>query len=622
MKDKKDMLKELERQMLSGYASLDKPSLKHYPVNEEMLNDIPEEKMYDYLRHSSEGHPSITALNYYGNLISYSNLLKKIDEVASAYSKLGIKSGDRVSFCVPTLPESIYSLYALNMIGATACFIDPRTGAERIKKCINKTNSNVLVTIDLACPKIDKIVDSTTLDKVVVVGASDSLPFGLSMIYNGKMAIKKFLGKISNDSGYMKWRNFVDSGKGALYNEAKYTKDKEAAIIYTSGTTRDPKGVIITDYALNALAHQYKISGVKYYDGVHFLNVMPTFLLYGLACGIHMPLSLGMTDIIIPQVNRKDFPKLVLQHKPGYFMVNPDLFDSLIESDKMKNKDLSWIISAGIGGSGITIEEETKYNEFLRSHNSYRALGKGYGATEGGSAFVATTHTSTDKLGSAGVALPHNTVSIFAYDVDENGKVIRTTKELKYGELGEICITGPTLMKGYLENPELTNEVLRVHPDGLKWLHTGDYGRIDSNGNVFVGGRIDRMIIRPDSHCVYLAAIENVIARHKAIKSVAVVGITPKDIERGKLPKAVITLKEQYKQNAAQIIKELIDMCNNELPERDVAYYYEVLEELPMSLSGKVDYKKLEQEQIGDFYDANIKISDLISQKVMKLGSK
>ena len=272
----------------------------------------------------------------------------------------------------------------------------------------------------------------------------------------------------------------------------------------------------------------------------------------------------------------------------------------------------------GIGGSGISVKDEVAANEFLKKHNCKHVLGKGYGATEGGSALVTVVNNECDKLGSTGIPLPLNNISVFEFFVDEDEEIIHTDHELKYGECGEICCNGPTIMKEYLNNDVLTSKTLIRHRDGKLWLHLGDSGYIDSDGNIYVNMRIGRMIITPDSHNIYLGSIENVIKNHYAVKECAVVGIKVPEYDIGKLPKACIVLKNEYKTNAEKIVEELNEKCFNELPERDVARYYEILESLPITSTLKIDYEKLQNECSGELYQPDTKISELVSGKICK----
>lgn len=170
---------------LTGYPSIDKPWLKYY--NEEAKNaTVPKCTIYNYLIKTNKNNLNRVAINYYGNKIEYNQLFKKIDDVAKAYKKIGVKAGDVVTLCLPNVPETIYSLYALNKIGAVVSIIDPRTNAERIKYFCNISDSKVMITIDLCIPKIDKIINETNIEHSISVSVTDSFPLGLNIAYNLK----------------------------------------------------------------------------------------------------------------------------------------------------------------------------------------------------------------------------------------------------------------------------------------------------------------------------------------------------------------------------------------------------------------------------------------------------
>ena len=586
----------MNTQKTTGYPSIDKPWMKYYGANINYDMEYCDVKLVDFMRNSAKKHLKETAIIYFGNKISYEKLLSNITRVASAFAALGVKNNDSVALMLPNLPETIYAEYALNDLGACFVPIDPRTGPERIKQYITERNCKVLVTIDLAIPKVDKIIHDISVEKVIYVSGTESLPYILRI----GAEIKKVLGNIRNGkSYYISWLKMIKNGTKYGYISAKYEKGKDAAVFFTSGSSGFSKGVIHTDYSLNAEAYQYLLSGIPHGVEDRFLNIMPSFLLYGFACGIHMPLCLGMTDIVIPQVNFEHIGDLIFKYKPQHFALNPELFRNLISSDKMKNENLSYCVTLGIGGSGISVKDEVAANEFLKKHNCKHVLGKGYGATEGGSALATVINNKCDKLGSAGIPLPLNNISIFEFFIDEDEEIVHTDHELKYGECGEICCNGPTLMKAYLNNDVLTSKTLIRHRDGKLWLHLGDSGYMDSDN-------------------IYLGSIENVIKNHYAVKECAVVGINVPEYDIGKLPKACIVLKDQYKENAGKIVEELNEKCFNELPERDVARYYQILESLPMTSTLKIDYKKLENESVGELYQPDTRISELVSGKIFQ----
>lgn len=602
-KEKKYKMNNCKRQ--TGYASVDKPWLQFY-AKDIVKKTIPKMSAYDYVMNNSTSYKNECAINYFDRKITYKQMQDNIEEVIRAFTKIGVNEGMAVAFLVPTLPESIYSFYALNKIHAISCWIDPRCGVERIARSIKEAKAHTIVIIDLLLPKLKEIEKFVRIKNAIVLSAAESLPLGTKILFNLK---RKNIEEDLNEKCIL-WKQFIKNG--CNYKEKAYTGDYITAIEYTSGTSSTPKGVVILNDAINALAYQYKLSGVEHHPGDIALNVMPLFLMYGLACGVHMPFSLGMTNVVIPNVSPDNFPRYVKKYRPQHFMVNPILFDSLVNSDEMKDVDFSGVISPAVGGSAISSKKEEEYNLFLKKHNNGHKLAKGYGATEAGSAFAAVISNESDQKGSVGIPLPLNTVSVFSYSLDEENEIVRSVNELRYNEEGEICITGPTLMKEYLNNSELTNKVLIKHKDGKIWLHTGDRGYINERGNIFVYDRIGRMIITPDSHNIYLASIEEVINSHIAVDECAVVGIKVDGYEKGKLPKAVIKLKEEYINKRDTVIRELIELNNRKLPERDVARYYEILEEFPMTLGGKIDYKKLEKTTKGQFVDANIIISELI----------
>ncbi|MEI3508009.1 MAG: class I adenylate-forming enzyme family protein [Bacilli bacterium] len=237
-------------------------------------------------------------------------------------------------------------------------------------------------------------------------------------------------------------------------------------------------------------------------------------------------------------------------------------------------------------------------------------------------ATVATTSKENNKLEGAGIPLPLNNQGVFEFFVDESGNLIRTDHELPYGHQGEYAVSGPTIMDGYLNNPELTNSMILEHSDGTKWLHTGDKGYTDEDGQFYPLYGLGIMVITPNSHNIYLGSIENVINKHPAVDKCAVVGVnSPKD-DVGKLPKAVVVLKPEYQDDRYDVIDELVEMNGNELPERDVAHYYEIIDDLPLLPTGKVDYSTLENDTLGEFVDPKIKVSNLVDGVTFKKSKK
>ena len=246
------------------------------------------------------------------------------------------------------------------------------------------------------------------------------------------------------------------------------------------------------------------------------------------------------------------------------------------------------MIAPTVGGDAMDKKLEVEANEFLRKHGCTSEIVKGYGLTEvcGG---VAGTVPENNQIGSVGIPFVHTIISIFDPETGE---------ELTYNEHGEICVTGPNTMLKYYNNDEATKEMLRVHDDGRIWVHTGDLGYMDEMGSLFIIDRIKRMIVRHDGFKIFPSLVEDVILLHPAVESVKVVGIADKEHRQGRLPKAHIVLKEQYRENTQEIYEEIKKLCEEKLPEYSQPVAYKFRDALLFTGLGKVDYLQLEAEDL------------------------
>lgn len=381
------------------------------------------------------------------------------------------------------------------------------------------------------------------------------------------------------------WKSFVRGFQPTNNTSVPYRKNKAAAIVYTGGTTGIPKGAELTDDTMNIIALQFKLLGAEYNRKQNFLNIMPPFIAYGITCGIHMPLVLGLNDVLIPVFNPDKFDDMIKKYKPAHLLGVPTFFEKLSRSPKMKGFDLSFLESAGVGGDTITIESEKNLNRFLHDHNCKYDIAKGYGMTEVGSAAVAC-HGKVNKLGSIGIPHCKTIVSVF-----EPG----TEKELTYNQEGEIYISTPAIMLKYTGDEEETKKVLVKHSDGQVWVHSSDIGYMDEDGFIFLKGRMKRMIVRPDGHNVWPSQIEAVILQHPAVDLCAVVGLPVPDTLNGKIPTAFIVPKKGYCPTD-ELLKEIEAHCKKYMPERDTASVFRFIDQLPMTNIGKVDFRALEEQ--------------------------
>lgn len=570
---------------LTGFPSIDKPWLKYYAEDKRNFT-LPECSVYDFMVQNNQDNLDATALDYFGKEQSYRELIEIIDICAAAFLSLGVKRGDVVSFCNPTTPEIYYAFYALNKIGAIANMIDPRTNASRIENFILSTQSKIVFYIDIAYPKIKDTLAREDIEKAISVSAADSLPALLKLGYQLKNRIPADK-KSPADEKYLSWKQFFALGldnKGVAQAENEHPLELPAGIIYTSGTTGVPKGAILTNKNLLSMVYQNVCADMGWEKNDRFLGIMPPFIAYGLVCGFSLPLCLGMRVTIIPKFESEKFDAYILKHRPHHIMGVPSYVERLMYSDKIQKTDLSFLKTVIVGGDKMNPETEIIVNDFLKAHNSSCRVIKGYGLTEMSSNAVFPRCDACNKIGSVGTPLIRNNIKIINA---ESGK------ELGYNEVGEICLTGPTLIDGYWNNEEETKKVFIVE-NGTRWLHTGDQGFVDEDGVVFFNERIKRMIVRHDGFKVYPSKIEKVISKYQNVEDCCVVGVDDTEHTQGKLPFAFIVLKSKTADLIEEGKNKLIRICQEELPEYSQPAGLCFVDELPLTLVGKIDYRALE----------------------------
>lgn len=562
------------------YASQAKPWLKYY--DQKFIDQtLPALSAFEYVCQRSKNHLNDTALDYYGRKFTYADLIVNVKKTAAALRGAGVKKGDIITVVSIMTPEIIALFYAADMMGATLNLVDPRYSVEGIREYIEEVDSHLLVCLNVVYERCRQAAKRTNVEKVIVLSPADSLPPVMAVGYKLTTPDKN-----KYASNVIRWKQFIKGGEGQSTAAEPYDPDHACVVVHTGGTTGSPKGVILTDDCFNGIALQFQAYPKLFHRGQKLMNVMPPFIAYGFACGIHLPLVLGFTVIIIPNLDPAKLGSLVLKHKPEHMFGVPTHYQQLASDPKLRDKDLSFIINYAAGGDSLSRGAEQTVNDFLAAHGARYPIAKGYGMTEVSSA--ATVAAGLDnKPGSVGIPMVNTVVAAFEPGTDQ---------ELPIGQRGELCISGPCLMKGYYNKPEETAILLRRHPDGRVWAHTGDMGYLDEDGFVFLDSRIKRMIIRHDGFKVFPSMIENVVSRHPAVHQCSVVGCADKDHTQGRLPFVYIVLKSDTTAKKKQVIRELERMCAEDLPEYVQPVAYKFISSMPMTPVGKVDYRQLEAD--------------------------
>ena len=563
------------------YASQAKPWLKYY--DQKFIDQtLPALSAFEYVCQRSKNHLNDTALEYYGRKFTYADLIVNVKKTAAALRGAGVKKGDIITVVSIMTPEIIALFYAADMMGATLNLVDPRYSVEGIREYIEEVDSHLLVCLNVVYERCRQAAKRTNVEKVIVLSPADSLPPVMAVGYKLTTPDKN-----KYASNVIRWKQFIKGGEGQSTAAEPYDPDHACVVVHTGGTTGSPKGVMLTDDCFNGIALQFQAYPKLFHRGQKLMNVMPPFIAYGFACGIHLPLVLGFTVIIIPNLDPAKLGSLVLKHKPEHMFGVPTHYQQLASDPKLRDKDLSFIINYAAGGDSLSRGAEQTVNDFLAAHGARYPIAKGYGMTEVSSA--ATVAAGLDnKPGSVGIPMVNTVVAAFEPGTDQ---------ELPIGQRGELCISGPCLMKGYYNKPEETAILLRRHPDGRVWAHTGDMGYLDEDGFVFLDSRIKRMIIRHDGFKVFPSMIENVVSQHPAVHQCSVVGCVDKDHVQGRLPFVYLVLDPAVPAaKRKQIIKELRQLCIEELPEYVQPVGYKIIPEMPLTLAAKFDYRKLEEE--------------------------
>lgn len=281
-------MSELNKEGTTGFASKDRPWLKYYDILPEEV-EIPNNNLYEFIYENNKRHLDDIALNYYHRKITYKELFANVDRLTAEFTNLGIKKGDVVSICSLTTPEMLYSFFALSRIGAISNMLDPRIGNEGIKNHINENDSRVLITLDVFGAKINEFVNDTSLDKIITFSLGDSLPkikeFILSMKLKNQIKQVEFKGKVYTNDDF--------------YNKKKYPKIKDiasgeddACIVYTGGTTGEPKAVVLSNKSFVAMAIQYSHLKLNMQRNDTFLSIIPPFFPYGICVSTYTPMAL------------------------------------------------------------------------------------------------------------------------------------------------------------------------------------------------------------------------------------------------------------------------------------------------------------------------------------------
>lgn len=552
--------------------------------------DYPEVGIHELLKETVDKFPKLVAYDYFGKESTFERFYQKIEHTAKAFKAIGVKKGDRVTISMPNTPEAITAFYAINMIGATANMIHPLSSENEVEYYVEISNSKYFLTLDKLKNRVLKATKNLNVERIIICSVDISMPLVTKTAYNALELIKNrknpppIMTEKLDESHVIMWNEFYDLGYAYDKKDYKIKSDPndEAVILYSGGTTGKPKGVRLSNMNFNAMALQAisRVESAK--PGNSVLSLLPIFHGFGLGCCVHTILLAGVKCYLIPQFKPEEFVKLIKKTKPNFVVGVPTMFEALINSKEKSKTYLRPVTDVISGGDTLKSDLRKRINQYLADHGSKAQVRVGYGLSESVAVCILCP-SHYYKENAIGLPMPNTEVRIVKPG---------TTKEVKPNKLGEICVTGPSVMMGYLNEPIETENTLKTHYDGKIWLHTGDIGYKNRDGIVFFESRLKRMIVT-SGYNVYPNYIEQIIASHPAVEACVVVGVPHP--YRKQVPVANVVLHKNH-EGSAELTRDLIKYCEKSIAKYSMPVAFEYIKSVPKTLIGKVNYRKLEED--------------------------
>ncbi|WP_205600694.1 long-chain fatty acid--CoA ligase [Gracilibacillus sp. YIM 98692] len=546
--------------------------LEYYPKEVAPSYEYPKQNLAQFMLDTAEKYPQHTALFFYGKKITYKQLLKETYQFANVLKGLGIEKGDRVAIMLPNCPQSVIAYYGALMIGAIVVQTNPLYVERELEHQMNDSGASVLIALDLLFKRVQNVLPKIEVRHTIFTSIKDYLPFPKNILYPIKTKKEGLSMDVSYDQNTHSFKELLSIAPANPIN-VKMDAEKDLALLqYTGGTTGVSKGVMLTHYNLVANTLQTRAWVYRSEEAKErYLAALPFFHVFGMTALMNLSIRLGGTLILLPKFDVDMTLKLIDKLQPTTFPGAPTMYMSLIHHSKIKKYDLSSINICISGAAPLPGEVQDTFEKITGGK-----LIEGYGLTEASPVTHANNIWEKRKLGSIGIPFPDTVAKVVDPD---NGE------ELENGEVGELIIQGPQVMRGYWKRPEETSNTLK---DG--WLYTGDMAKMDDDGFFYIIDRKKDLIIAGGFN-IYPREIEEVLFEHPAIIDAVAAGVP--DEYRGETVKAYIVLKE----GATTDEKELEAFCRERLAAYKIPRIYEFRESLPKSLIGKTLRRLLVEEE-------------------------
>ena len=574
--------------------SSEMPWLKYYD-RKFQESDIPNESIYQFALKSNVNNMDNVALDVRvsasdykkGVVLTYQNLFDRIKASSKSSFKLGIKKDEIIPIILPNIPEARVVIYSNSILGSVSYPISPLTALNHLDNIINENEiKNVFISSDQYF-RYEKAMKNSSIENIVLFDSNTYLPDDIEELKELRNKIQTMNnGIVASNSKVITWDEYLSASKGVDEVKPFYKDDHVTAIIGTSGTTGTSKGVCLTDKNLNAAACAYKNG--KLFEGVMLDALLPS-IAYGISM-LHFQTVDGKKTYLIPELLMERFPYASNTLKPDAFAGGPVHYKNILKSEYFKNGTLYKGKIYLSGGASLDPEDEHKLNGVGKGYkengtiNNDLIVRQGYGQSEG-TAVCSISKRGAYSFGSIGIPVPYNKVGIFKPGTDI---------ELPYNTEGEICMTGPTVMKGYLNNEKETEHVLKVHSDGKTWVHSEDLGYMDEDGNLYHVSRIKEIFMRTGFN-VHPKKVSEFINTLEGVGNSMVIGYEHPAEQT--VPIAFVELKNEVDENKLDEIKNMIlKECFENLEATSVPYDIVFVDKVPINAGGKKDAVRIRKE--------------------------
>ncbi|GGJ49766.1 long-chain-fatty-acid--CoA ligase [Virgibacillus salexigens] len=545
---------------------------QHYPPEIKPSMHYDEKPLHSLLQKSTERFPKKKALHFMGKELAYEELYTQAAKMANYLQMLGMEKGDRIAIMLPNCPQSVICYYGALMAGGIVVQTNPLYKERELQYQLNDSGATFIVCLDVLLPRVTNVKDNTDLKHTIVACLKDYLPFPKNIIYpyiqkrQYNMVVKAEQGEDMHT-----WEYIMETARATYEPVTIDPKEDLALLQYTGGTTGFPKGVMLTHYNLVSNVEMCDAWVYKTKPGEEIvLGVLPFFHVYGMTAVMNNSILIGAKMILLPKFDPTEVLKTIHKQKPTLFPGAPTIYVGLLNHPKLTNYDLSSIEACISGSAPLPTEVQEQFEEVTGGK-----LVEGYGLTESSPVTHANFVWHQRRNGSIGVPWPDTDSKIFNME---------TMEEAAIGEVGEIAVKGPQIMKGYWNNPEETDQVLK---DG--WLFTGDLGYQTEDGYFYIVDRKKDMIIA-GGYNIYPREVEEVLYEHEAVQEAVVAGIP--DPYRGETVKAYVVLKQGF--NLTE--EDLNTHCRKHLAAYKVPKKYDFRDELPKTAVGKILRRQLVED--------------------------